>query len=121
MLWHEASRTVFSGDLIVPGGSVVIQPKRRGDLREYLASLERLLALEPSRLLPAHGEPVERPLKVLRHAMNHRLQREQQVLAAIERGHRTIATITESIYHGLSPALIALAQDNAGAPLQARS
>lgn len=116
-LWHEPTRTVFSGDLIVPGGSVVIQPKRGGDLRQYMASLDRLLRLEPARLLPAHGAPVTRPSKVLQQSIEHRLQREQQVLDAVEQGHVTIATITESIYHGLSPALIALAQDNVRAHL----
>jgi glyoxylase-like metal-dependent hydrolase (beta-lactamase superfamily II) len=117
VLWHEHSRTVFSGDLIVPGGSVVIQTKRGGDLRQYMDSLRLLQQLAPARLLPAHGAPVERPLQVLQHAIEHRLRREQQVLAALERGHATIAAITESIYHGLPPALIALAQDNVRAHL----
>jgi glyoxylase-like metal-dependent hydrolase (beta-lactamase superfamily II) len=117
VLWHEPTRTAFSGDLIVPGGSVVIQTRRGGDLRLYMESLERLRRLHPARLLPAHGAPVDRPSKVLQHAIEHRLQREQQVLVALGQGHATIATVTESIYHGLPPALMALAQENVRAHL----
>ena len=116
-LLHEPSRTLFSGDLIIPNGSVVIQIRRGGDLRQYLASLNRLLALEPARLLPAHGAPVDRPAKVLSQAIEHRLERERQVVAALSAGHATVASITESIYHGLSPALLMLARENVRAHL----
>src|SRR5262249_34190610 len=44
-LWHDASRGAFTGDLVVAGGSVMIQSSRGGRLTEYMASLERLLAL----------------------------------------------------------------------------
>lgn len=51
-LWHEPSRSLFTGDLVVQGSSVMIAASRGGDLSEYLASLERLLALEPRVLFP---------------------------------------------------------------------
>src|SRR6185295_13431753 len=53
--WHESSGTLFSGDLIVLGSSVMIHSSRGGDLGQYLGSLARLQALHPKRLLPAHG------------------------------------------------------------------
>ena len=37
------TRTIFTGDLVLRGGSVMIHWSRGGDLGEYLASLERLL------------------------------------------------------------------------------
>ncbi|MEQ1868832.1 MAG: MBL fold metallo-hydrolase [Vicinamibacterales bacterium] len=117
-LWHEASRTLFTGDLVIPGGSVVIQIARGGDMQAYLASLERLLALQPARLLPAHGPPVENPQRVLTAAIAHRLEREEQVLAALAAGHSSIAGIAESIYHGLQSALMPLARENVRAHLE---
>jgi glyoxylase-like metal-dependent hydrolase (beta-lactamase superfamily II) len=59
--WHERTRTVFSGDLVTQGSSVMIHTSRGGNLAEYMASLERLLALQPRALLPAHG-PREMPV-----------------------------------------------------------
>ena len=55
VFWHEPTRHVFTGDLVILGSSVMIHASRGGNLAQYLASLERLLALEPARLLPAHG------------------------------------------------------------------
>ena len=47
--WHEATRTLFSGDLAVQGTSVVIPASAGGDLEAYIASIERVLALDPLR------------------------------------------------------------------------
>ena len=47
-LWHAGERTVFSGDLLVQGGTVVIPATRGGISVDYLASLERVLALDPA-------------------------------------------------------------------------
>ncbi len=116
--WHEESATVFSGDLVVPGGSVVIQTRRGGDMRAYLASLARILALSPRRLLPAHGDPVHHPLKVLQASIAHRLQREAQVARAVDNGYDTITTIAESIYHGLPASLMPAARENVRAHLE---
>jgi len=42
--WHEPTRTLFTGDLVVRGSSVMIHSSRGGTLAQYLASLERLPA-----------------------------------------------------------------------------
>jgi len=115
--WHEASGTVFSGDLVVAGGSVVIHASGGGDVREYLESLNRLRALRPRTLLPAHGSPIDDPEDVLAQYVAHRLRREQQVLDALAGGHRTVESITESIYHGLHPALAWAARESVRAHL----
>ena len=87
--WHEASRTIFTGDLVVLGSSVMIHWSRGGDLGQYLASLERLLALEPSRLLPAHGPGRHGPARALDELLEHRRMRERQVIERCEPGIRT--------------------------------
>jgi glyoxylase-like metal-dependent hydrolase (beta-lactamase superfamily II) len=116
--WHEPSATIFTGDLVVQGSSVMIHWSRGGDLGEYLASLQRLLSLEPRRLLPAHGPVIDDPPTILAGYIAHRLQREQQVLDALERGHATVQAIAESIYDGLAPALMPAAQENVRAHLE---
>ena len=63
--WHEASGTIFTGDLVVLGSSVMIHWSRGGDLGQYLAALDRLRALAPRRLLPAHGPVIDDPAAVL--------------------------------------------------------
>jgi glyoxylase-like metal-dependent hydrolase (beta-lactamase superfamily II) len=116
--WHERSRTVFSGDLVALDSSVMIHWSRGGDLGQYLGSLRRLLALEPVRLLPAHGRAIEDPRAVLQGYLAHRQQREEQVIAALQAGHTTVETIGDSIYHGLAPALQPAARENVRAHLE---
>src|SRR5678816_4700460 len=53
--WHQDSRQLFCGDLAWKGSTVVIPPSQGGDVAAYLASLERILQLEPETMLPAHG------------------------------------------------------------------
>jgi glyoxylase-like metal-dependent hydrolase (beta-lactamase superfamily II) len=116
--WHEPSATIFTGDLVVQGSSVMIHWSRGGDLSQYLASLERLLSLDPRRLLPAHGPAIDDPRAILTGYLEHRRQRERQVLEALRAGHASVPAIAESIYDGLAPALMPAAQENVRAHLE---
>lgn len=116
--WHERTRTVFSGDLVTQGSSVMIHTSRGGNLAEYMASLERLLALQPRALLPAHGPRIDDPRAVLTGYLEHRRMRERQVKAALTRGHATVQAIAESIYDGLDPALMPAARETVRAHLE---
>jgi glyoxylase-like metal-dependent hydrolase (beta-lactamase superfamily II) len=116
--FHEATRTAFVGDLVILGGSVMIHWSRGGDLGEYLGSLERLREMRPNRMLPAHGAPIEDPIVALTAYIDHRLMREQQVIAALAAGRDTVQAIAESIYDGLNPALLPAAQENVRAHLE---
>lgn len=115
--WHESSGTVFSGDLVMAKGSVMIHASRGGDLTAYLDSLARIRALEPARLLPAHGPAIDDPAALLTRYIGHRLAREAQVLAAVAAGLATVQAIVESIYDGLDPALLPGAHETVRAHL----
>jgi glyoxylase-like metal-dependent hydrolase (beta-lactamase superfamily II) len=116
--WHEPTGTIFTGDLVAKGSSVMIHWSRGGDLGQYLASLERLLALDPRRLLPAHGPAIDDPRSILSSYIAHRLEREHQVIEALRRGRASVQAIAESIYHGLAPALLPAAHENVRAHLE---
>jgi glyoxylase-like metal-dependent hydrolase (beta-lactamase superfamily II) len=115
--WHEPSRTVFAGDLVVPGSSVMIHSSRGGDLGDYLASLERLRALSAARLLPAHGPIVDDPETLLKWYVEHRRMRERQVIDALRAGHSDVESITDCLYDGLDAALMPAARENVRAHL----
>jgi glyoxylase-like metal-dependent hydrolase (beta-lactamase superfamily II) len=115
--WHDPTRTAFCGDLAAKGTTVWIPASLRGDLVQYLASLERLLALAPARLLPAHGPPIEDPETLLRGYLDHRREREQQVLDALRAGDTDPSAIVARIYRGLKGALVSLAKESVEAHL----
>jgi glyoxylase-like metal-dependent hydrolase (beta-lactamase superfamily II) len=115
--WHAPTRSLYSGDLLIAGGSVMIEASRGGDMIQYLRSLRRILALEPRRIWPAHGPHVDDPSAVVRAHIEHRLLRERQIVEAISAGHRTVEAIAQSIYDGLAPGLAAAAAENVRAHL----
>ena len=116
--WHEPSRTAFTGDLVTEGSSVMIHWSRGGDLVKYLDALRALIALDPARLLPAHGPTIEEPVLVLTGYLEHRAKREGQVLEALAAGRETVQAVVESIYDGLAAALVPAARENVRAHLE---
>lgn len=117
-VWHEATRSLFSGDLVVKGSTVWIPGNQHGDVAAYLASIERVLALEPARLFPAHGQVIDEPARLLRGYIDHRREREEQVLDALRRGDSTSDAMTARIYRGLKQQLIPLARESVTAHLR---
>jgi glyoxylase-like metal-dependent hydrolase (beta-lactamase superfamily II) len=115
--WNERTGTIFTGDLVIPGHSVMIHTSRGGNLKQYFASLERLLGLAPLVLLPAHGPRIDNPADVINGHLEHRRMRERHVLAALRAGRGTVEAIAESIYDGLEPALMPAARENVRAHL----
>jgi glyoxylase-like metal-dependent hydrolase (beta-lactamase superfamily II) len=110
--FDEESGVLFSGDLAVAGTTVVIPGSRGGSVRDYLASLERVLLLSPSKLFPGHGPAIDQPATLLRNYIEHRHEREQQVLEALGRGLSTPAQIVAVLYEGLVEALKGAAEES---------
>lgn len=117
-LWHADSRTLFVGDMLVMGSTVVIPASHGGSLVEYLRSLERVLQLNPVRALPAHGPVIEDPAALIHHYVEHRAQRERQVLEALASGVSTVEAITSKIYPSVSAALLPMARESVLAHVQ---
>lgn len=117
-LWHADTRTVFVGDMLVQGSTVVIPASHGGSLAEYLRSLERLVRLNPARALPAHGPVIEDPLALIQYYVEHRAQREGQVLDALAANHSTVEAIAAMIYPSLQDALVPMACESVLAHLQ---
>ena len=117
-LWHADSRTLFVGDMLVLGSTVVIPASHGGSLTAYLQSLERLLHLNPARALPAHGPVIEDPAVLINRYLAHRAHREAQVLAALSKHPSTVDSLTATIYPALSPDLIGMARESVLAHLQ---
>lgn len=100
----EDDGALFAGDLVAGVGTVVIAPPE-GDLAAYMASLRRLLTLDLRIILPAHGPAVTDPKALLEQYIQHREDRERQVLSGLADGRRTIDALVAQIYADVDPAL----------------
>jgi glyoxylase-like metal-dependent hydrolase (beta-lactamase superfamily II) len=115
--WHEATRTAFTGDLVIGGSSVMIHSTRGGSVTSYLGSLERLVELQPRRLFPAHGPVIKDPVAVLKRTIENRLIRERQIVDAIRAGDDTVPLIANAVYQALPVELMPAAVENVKAHL----
>ncbi len=81
-------KVCFSGDTVLGAGSVFVAPGE-GSLSAYLDSLHRLLELELETICPGHGPVVDDPQAKLSEYIEHRLERERSLVAALEQGLRS--------------------------------
>jgi glyoxylase-like metal-dependent hydrolase (beta-lactamase superfamily II) len=111
LCFHDEERGVLmTGDNIVGVGSVLIDPPQ-GNMREYLKSLERMRSLPNlTVLLGGHGPAVATPYKKIDEYITHRLEREQNILAAVRAGASTPKEIVERVYTDVSPKAHAMAE-----------
>jgi glyoxylase-like metal-dependent hydrolase (beta-lactamase superfamily II) len=82
-----ADTTCFAGDAILGEGSVFVAPDP-GALAGYLNGLRRLGERQLEVLCPGHGPPIWTPQERIREYIEHRLDRERRLLAAIAEGRR---------------------------------
>ena len=105
----EDERTLFTGDHVMQGSTVVINPPD-GDMAAYLRALGALLDEDLEWLAPGHGFLVDAPHAALRALIAHRLRREAKVLAALRAaGPGPLPDLVPWVYDDAPPALHGLA------------
>jgi glyoxylase-like metal-dependent hydrolase (beta-lactamase superfamily II) len=95
--WLSDDRALFTGDAVLGRGTSFIDPPE-GDLVQYLRGLERMAELAPRTIYPGHGPIVLRAPEKLREYLEHRAERERQILAALADEPRSIAGIVAIVY-----------------------
>jgi endoribonuclease LACTB2 len=100
----EEEQAIFSGDNVLGVGTTVI-PSEGGDLLDYMNSLERLQGEQPTAIYPAHGPLIRDGRAKLREYIDHRNQREQEILAALRADLHRIPEIVARVYAAYPVAL----------------
>jgi glyoxylase-like metal-dependent hydrolase (beta-lactamase superfamily II) len=100
----DGTGILFPGDHVMGWSTSVISPPD-GSVRDYMQSLDRLLARSDTLFLPAHGAPVTSPQRLMRGLRAHRRAREASIIARLVAGDRTIEEIVAATYVGLDPRL----------------
>ncbi len=100
---------LFSGDHVMGWSTSIVSPPD-GDMGDYIASLEKLLARDDRVYYPGHGEAVETPQRLVRGMVTHRRQREAQLLRLLRKGAATLPALTARAYVGLDPRLLPAAE-----------
>jgi glyoxylase-like metal-dependent hydrolase (beta-lactamase superfamily II) len=95
---------LFSGDHIMGWSTTVITPPD-GDMGDYLASLEAVKARRFATLWPTHGPPVTDVTPFIDAYIEHRRERERQILARLAAGDTRIKAMVPVIYVAIDPRL----------------
>jgi hydroxyacylglutathione hydrolase len=107
-------RVLFTTDTVLSTSSTAVGD--RGDMSLYMQTLHRLQFLDLGRIFPGHGPVVEDAPQRLRDLIEHRKQREKELLEAIDGGARTVEELVKRLYGDLP-----LARRRTSAQAQIRS
>jgi glyoxylase-like metal-dependent hydrolase (beta-lactamase superfamily II) len=114
MCFHlQPGNVLFSGDHVMSWSTSTVS--RMG---AFMASLSRIMALDPALLLPAHGPEKLQPQRFLSALLTHRRMREASILAAVQAGASSLAAVTLASYPGLDFKLERAAQASTRAHLE---
>ena len=107
---HQASRLLFTGDHIINGSTVVIDPPD-GNMNDYLDSLGRLRNLSIDAIAGGHGELIQAPYEAIDWLVEHRLRREAKVVDTLNRlPDVLVSELVADVYDEVAPALHPVAQ-----------
>ena len=101
-------RVCFTGDLILGEGSTFVPPDG-GSLAAYLDSLHRVQELDLELLCPGHGPYVTDPPAKISEYIEHRLDRERKLVAALDAGERSRAGLLDAAWDDVPRDLRAVA------------
>jgi glyoxylase-like metal-dependent hydrolase (beta-lactamase superfamily II) len=93
----KEEKALFTGDHIMGWSTTVVTPPD-GDMAHYMASVRKLIARDDKILYPTHGAPITDPKPFLQAYLEHRLDREAQILACIRDGVATIPDMVARMY-----------------------
>ena len=93
----DEEQALFTGDHVMGWSTTVVSPPD-GDMRDYIDSLRKVMERNDLSLWPTHGAPVTEPKPFLQAFLEHRLEREAQVVAAVRSGLSDIEGMVKQMY-----------------------
>lgn len=90
-------KVLFTGDHVMGWSTSVISPPD-GDMASYMNSLDLLLQYEDSTYWPTHGPAITKPQQHVRAFIEHRQERESQIIDQLKQGHHRIAEMVPHMY-----------------------
>lgn len=107
---EESTRTLIGGDMIANPGTIVVSLDSGGNMTHFLESLERLIDLDATLVIPAHGMPMDDPREKLQEHLDHRLWREQKIKDALAEGVTGIGELLSRVYNDVPKTVHPLAE-----------
>ena len=103
-LVDETNGNLYCGDHIMAWSSTVILPPD-GNMGQYIKNLERLKRFDDYTFWPTHGPCITRPSQWISQLLNHRQEREEQLVGTLKKGPASPLGLVTKLYPDLDPRL----------------
>jgi glyoxylase-like metal-dependent hydrolase (beta-lactamase superfamily II) len=91
------SKALFTGDHVMGWSTSIISPPD-GDMSAYMKSLELLLERDDTIYWPTHGPCIDQPRLHVQAFIDHRLEREAQIVGCLRQGITRIVDMVPRMY-----------------------
>lgn len=112
--WRD--KILFSADHVMSWSSSIVSPPG-GDMADYVASLRLVMARDERLYLPGHGPPLPDPRPHVAELLRRRLEREEEIAAALRDGPSGTFDLVDRLYTKTDPWLRLAAERNVVAHL----
>ena len=100
----KEENALFPGDHVMGWSTTIVSPPD-GDMRAYMASLDKLLTRSEGIYYPTHGAPIADPPPYVAALLAHRHEREDQIVACLADGIGQIPDMVARMYADIDPKL----------------
>jgi glyoxylase-like metal-dependent hydrolase (beta-lactamase superfamily II) len=90
-------KALFTGDNVMGFGTSVVNPEE-GDIALYVQTMEKFLRYQPEVIYPGHGAVVKHPKAKLQELIDHRREREKQIVGLLQSGPKRVEELLKTIY-----------------------
>lgn len=97
----QERKALFTGDNVMGFGTSVVNPEE-GDIARYMQTMEKFLRYQPEVIYPGHGPVVKNPKAKLQELIDHRQDREEQIVGLLQSGPKRVEELLKAIYEELA-------------------
>ncbi len=103
-------KALFTGDNVMGTGTSVVNPGE-GEIALFLQTMEKFMRYDPAVIYPGQGPVITSPQAKLRELIQHRREREEQIVDLLTQGPKSVDDLFRGIYSGLNERLSHLARN----------
>ncbi len=105
----DQGSVLFAGDNVLGMGTTVVPPPPHGDMVQYVESLKKMQSLNAELMCCGHGPVVTEPNRKMQELIDHRREREEQILSLVGEGKDTVKALVRAIYPELDKRIMGMA------------
>ena len=110
-------KALFTGDHVMGWSTSIVSPPD-GDMTSYMDSLDRLLHRDDKVYWPTHGTSIDDPKPFVQAFIEHRLERERQIVDCLQQGVTEIQAMVPLMYTELDEKMYGAAARSVFAAMQ---